>query len=302
MNPIKGFWQRSAVDGLFALLGCPIGHRLNNMTGPDVQACLQCPDGKYMQDPNDPDAICQQCPKSAQCPNKGPPIFDNSAVEGNLALDGDPNDLDAIIASLAATLGVDPASLVLGEISESSRRASLQIAFELFADQSELEALSAALSSPDLMDALAANLASQNITASVGVTSTVRLAEKREGEVWQQKNGVFVLTACPPGFLLINTTLETQECKECEQGTFLIFSEDGCQVPASNGNPDEWLGGCDNRACIACADGASCSKGSMETWRHFVPKALQLDGVVLPRVSVIVSGKTTRLFCDQESR
>jgi hypothetical protein len=255
-----------------------------------------------MQDPNDPNSICQLCPKSAKCPQQGPPIFDNS-IEGNLVLDGDRNDLEAIVTSLAALLGVDPASLVLGEeIFESGRRAVLQFSFEIFADESELEALSAALSSPDLMDALAAKLGKKNITASVGVTSTIKLSEKREGEVWQQRNGVFVLTDCPPGFLLINTTLETQECKECEQGTFLIFSEDGCVVPAPSGNPDEWLGGCDNRACKPCADGASCSKGSTEAWKHFVPKALQLDGVVLSRVSVIVSGKTTRLFCDQESK
>lgn len=170
-------------------------NRLNNMTGPNVQSCIQCPDGKYMQDPEDPNAICQQCPKSARCPNRGPPIFDNSAIEGNLVLDGDPNDLDAIIASLAASLGVDLASLVLGKIS-SSRRAALQISFELFAGKAELEELSAFLSSPNLMDALAANLAQQNITASIGITSTIRLAEKRDGEVWMSQGGVYGTRGC----------------------------------------------------------------------------------------------------------
>jgi len=111
--------------------------------------------------------------------------------------------------------------------------------------------------------------------------------------------GVYVLTACPSGFLLVNSTLDTQACQECEGGKFSISSEHGCRVQSSG--QDGWLGGCDNRACITCADGATCNKGSTASWKHFVPRPLQLGGQVLPWVSVIQGGKTVRLFCDQES-
>jgi len=86
---------------------------------------------------------------------------------------------------------------------------------------------------------------------------------------------------------------------ECEAGTFSISSEHGCTVRSSG--EDGWAGGCDNRACIACVDGATCSKGSTASWKHFVPKPLQLGGQVLPWVSVIHGGKTVSLFCNQES-
>ena len=59
---IKGRWER-ADTGFFALLGCPTGHRLNNESGHDVQACIRCEEGKYMADPNNPELVCERCPK-----------------------------------------------------------------------------------------------------------------------------------------------------------------------------------------------------------------------------------------------
>ena len=63
---IKGSWERSDT-GFFALLGCPTGHRLNNGSGHDVQACERCQEGKYMADPNNPELACEQCPKGKIC-------------------------------------------------------------------------------------------------------------------------------------------------------------------------------------------------------------------------------------------
>ena len=105
-------------------------------------------------------------------------------------------------------------------------------------------------------------------------------------------------TTAPDSFTIANYK-HTQECKECEFATFLISSEHGCRAQLSG--QEGWLGGCDNRACITCADGATCNKGSTALWQHFVPKPLQLGGRVLPWVSVIHGGNTVRLFCDQES-
>lgn len=64
-SAVVGIWRRGP-DGLFTLLGCPTGFRLINDTGHDVQACIQCPDGKYMLDSNDPTLSCQTCPLSAK--------------------------------------------------------------------------------------------------------------------------------------------------------------------------------------------------------------------------------------------
>ena len=66
--------------------------------------------------------ICQQCPKSARCPNHGPLVFDTSVIEGSLAIEGDLKDLDAMIASLAASLGIDPSLIVLSDVAAVQRR------------------------------------------------------------------------------------------------------------------------------------------------------------------------------------
>jgi len=251
-----------------------------------------------MQDSNAPMLDCKKCPASAQCPNKGPPVFETSAVKGSLEIEGDPNNLDAIVASLAKSLGVDPSKLVLGEI-KLARRGSLQIQFQIFVDEKDVSSLSEKLASDDLVSALADNLASMNISATVStmVTETA-ITKKREGEDWVLRDGTFLLVSCAPGFLLVNTTTDTQECKECEIGKFSLSYTEGCGLT------------CDNRDCTACPDGVQCNKGSSEAWKHFVPKALMLGEVqsdaglvpkVLPWVTIKHSGMTSRLFCHQEN-
>ena len=166
-----------------------------------------------MEDSNDPNQECQKCPKSAQCPNRGPPIFETSVIEVSLSIEGDPDDLDAIVASLAASLGIDPSLIVVGDVTEVQRRGSLQIFLQIFAGQDSTESIANAVSSPDLVSALASDLASKNISASVTPTmSALKSSEKREGEVWEMRGGVYVLTECPSGFLLVNSTLDTQVC------------------------------------------------------------------------------------------
>jgi len=252
-----------------------------------------------MQDPNSPMLDCKKCPASAQCPNKGPPVFETSGVKGALEINGDPDDLDSIIASLAASLGLDPSKIVLGDI-KTARRGPLQIEFQIFADADDVSALSEKLASDDLVSALASNLAAMNITATVSATVTeASIATKREGEDWIMSDGTFFLVSCAPGFLLVNSTIDTQECKECEVGKFSLSYLDGCGSVS-----------CDNRECTTCPDGAVCNKGSSESWRHFVPKALTLGEVqvgadlvpkILPWVNIKHSGRIFALFCHQEN-
>jgi hypothetical protein len=292
METIKGNWIRSTQDGSFLLLGCPVGHRLNNISGHDVQACLQCPEGKFMLDPNDPSQVCQACPMTATCPKRGLPVFKQAAIEGSLSIDGDISNMDAIGRSLAATLGVDPSMIVLGDVAKA-RRGQLQISFQIFADESLAEAISQNLGG-SFMTSFTANLAKAGVNATITpVFKPVNKEKKREGEVWEVEDGVYVLKSCPVGFLLINSTIETQTCKECETGTYAISFDYGCDAKAKL---------CDNRACLPCANGATCRKGSFLEWEHFVPKPLLLGSTILPWVTVITGGMRRVLFCDQENK
>jgi len=113
--------------------------------------------------------------------------------------------------------------------------------------------------------------------------------EIRPGEIWQQKNGVYMLQSCSPGHLLINTTTETQECKECEYGTFSLEPLLGCGERR-----------CGARQCIQCPVGVVCNKGSALPETHFVPKPLDLLGEVVPFVIVILPEVTIRYHCNKE--
>jgi hypothetical protein len=251
MEAIKGNWMRSTQDGSFSLLGCPVGHRLNNISGHDAQACLQCPEGKFMLDPSDPSQVCQACPMTATCPNRGPPVFEKAAaIGGSLSIAGDSSDMDGIVRSLAASLGVDPSFIVVGDVSEA-RRGQLKLFFQIFADESTAEEISQRMGD-GFMKSFTANLAVAGINATITPNlNTVTKEKKRQGEVWKLENGKYVLKSCPVGFLLINSTIETQTCKECETGTYAISYDYGCDAEAKL---------CDTRECAPCANGATCTR------------------------------------------
>ena len=293
---IKGSWLRLPASGKFAVIGCPVGYKLNNLTGHDAQSCQQCVEGKYMMNSNDPAGQCQVCPTSAVCPNQGPPVFQTSSIGGILSIDADPNDQEAIIASLAKTLGVDPALLVIESVDVRERRAgqSLEIAFKIYASADEASKLQEVLDSPDFVSSMSSSLAANNVSAVVaaaGVTSAPQVAEAPPGD-WDEVDGTFFLRSCPPGFLLINTTLETQACRECEAQTFSVNSVLDCSD-----------GRCDPRPCIVCPEGVACAKGSSPVWSHFAPKPLKLLDFTVPWVTVVQpSGTSSRLSCEAESQ
>ena len=151
----------------------------------------------------------------ANCPNRGPPVFATALVKGSLKIDGDPNDVDAIIASLAATLGLDPALIVLdGPV--TGRRASLEVTFTIQADPNEIEGLMTALEDPSLVEAMAGSLAAMGVNATVTPGKpTKEISKRREGEIWELQEsgeniGKYILKACYKGSLLVNATLDTQ--------------------------------------------------------------------------------------------
>jgi ABC-type cobalamin/Fe3+-siderophores transport system ATPase subunit len=138
-------------------------------------------------------------------------------VKGSLKIEGDPNDVDAIIASLAATLGIDPALIVLDEPVTGRRAgAALEVTFTIQADPNEIEGLMSALEDPNLVEAMAGSLAAMGVNASVTPGKPTKdIPKRREGEVWELQEsgenvGKYILRACYKGSLLVNATLDTQ--------------------------------------------------------------------------------------------
>ena len=145
-------------------------------------------------------------------------MFETALVEGSLEIQGDMSDLDAIITALALQLGVDPSEIELGELPGSNRRSALEISFRIYAEPQRMASLSDAILSSSLVSSLASDLQSRNITAAVTPTVTMlEVQKKREGEEWVMEGGSYILKACSPGFLLVNTTIDMQECKVCPE-------------------------------------------------------------------------------------
>ena len=136
-------------------------------------------------------------------------------MKSTLTIEGDPNDVDAIIASLAATLGIDPALIVL-DAPVTGRRAALEVSFSIQVDPDEVEGLMSALEDPSLVEAMAGSLAAMGVNASVTPGKpTKEIPKRREGEVWELQEsgeniGKYILRACYKGSLIVNATLDTQ--------------------------------------------------------------------------------------------
>jgi hypothetical protein len=214
-------------------------------------------------------------------------------IEGSLSIAGDISDTDAIVRSLAAALGVDPNMIVLADLVPQARRGQLKISFQIFADESAAKAISQSMGD-GFMESLTANLAKAGVNTTITPDfKPFKMEKKREGEVWKLEGGQYILKGCPVGYLLINSTVEAQTCKECEAGKYSISDDYGCDAEAKL---------CDTRECAPCANGATCKRGNSPVWEHFLPKPLLLDSKILPWVTVITRGTRTVLFCDQESK
>ncbi len=59
------------------------------------------------------------------------------------------------------------------------------------------------------------------------------------------KDGALVLVSCPPGFLLVNASLESQQCKKCPAYSYSFNHLDGCIA-------EESTLVCGVRNCQAC--------------------------------------------------
>ncbi len=211
---VVGEWFRDAITDDFRLDTCPTGHMKQNESL-DIQQCEKCPDNFYIVDSNDPTAKCTRCPSGAMCPNGAPPIFEPKTVECSMELpdfppgSGDPTEL--ALQALADMLGIDVSMI---QLQDRSRRAS--VSFVIHGTADDIAAATAVLQDPV---AAAAGLSAQlqknnNITVVITVSQPVIPEEtgpkKRPGEVWKEENGFYMLKACGPGALLVNSTIEDQ--------------------------------------------------------------------------------------------
>ena len=224
---------------------------------PASGACKKCAPQTYSLNPLAPEG-CIECPKTATCINGGKPIFGASKVAGEIELDLPAGSgPDAIRQALAEKLKVDVSTIVL-PASSQGHRAVQNVTFEIYGEPSQIDSLAQSLST----------------MPGVVVTGSPEAAGQtsRPGEVWEEVNGVFMLRKCPPGFKLIDTTIELQECSPCGPTKYII-----------EGSTD----------CVDCPDGASCPDGA-----KFEPNVAgsvwavetDADGVKYNRVSACPAG------------
>jgi hypothetical protein len=244
----------------------------------DVRTCAVCGEGTTIADPTNPAFDCVPCPAGAACPNGAPPIFAPAVVSAGLRLAGGGVAAAAaggtgrsspgpLRSALAALLGVDPAQVLVSESStrRSSEPAVSTIALEITADSSAAAALLPALASGALLANLTARLAAAGIDvravsisgaalAGPGGSTSNDTATMALVGVWEEAGGRYLLRRCPAGSLLVNASLEAQQCVACEQGSYTIADSDGCSGAG---------GVCQHRKCTACPLGAECSLGRL---------------------------------------
>ncbi len=227
--------------------------------------------------------------------NGAPPIFQAEKVKGEVKIAGLPEEggQKAVRQALADLLGVDASQIVLPDWQDddqSKRRGTTRaIVFEIVGDASRVASLSQVINAGNLASQLSSQLSDQ-----FGMKITVEVSGSHVGprEGWVVVGGEYFLRSCPRGFVLLNTTVETQECRECAVGFFNIDPLRGCTALGS-------LVRCDARPCSVCPESVDCNRGSAPVWSHFVPKPLHLGESVLPWVTVVQpSGFRSRLFCD----
>jgi hypothetical protein len=91
------------------------------------------------------------------------------------------------------------------------------------------------------------------------------MSTRLPGEVWIEINGVYILVACPRGYLLVNTTVDTQECYECKFSTYTVDMFADCSDSL-----------CGKRDCANCPIGVECRSAFSPPWMHFIPQMLKV--------------------------
>jgi hypothetical protein len=282
---VVGTWIRG-LDERFAVIGCPTGHQLINETGYELQECFMCSEGKYISNSNDPSSKCFRCPPSAICPNRGKPVFPEANVDFTIDLVGILASEDLLTTLFCQAFMTDPDLIKINDYSavadslKASRPALVKIRrqslfaytvqFRLFGDAQRVAEIYAdrADQYANVTAALRQLFPNGTLELDYGDTNPIEtstITTRLPGEAWIEIEGIFVLVACPTGYLLVNTTIDTQECYECPMSTYTVDMLADCSNSV-----------CGNRDCATCPIGVECRSASSPPWMHFIPKRLKV--------------------------
>eukprot|EP00961_Rhodomonas_salina_P195565 2640306-Rhodomonas_salina.2 len=226
----------------------------------------------------------QRCPANMACLNGGPPV--PLPVSAVLTLSGHPAaaaawsapDMEAVRQAVRAGACDAQLQVELTEVcfpdgtcqalapyassGQQQRRAQTEeqleprlgqiaVRFQTGAPGRSSEALKAKLESQAFCAGFEASMAARGIPVESAV-ATQALQPLAEGVgVYALVGAAFVLKACPIGFLLVNASLDEQECAKCPAGQYSLNPVDGCVE-----------GLCRLRDCTMCPNGATCAGGS----------------------------------------
>jgi hypothetical protein len=271
---------------------------------PQKWKCNACGPGMTIIDPNNAQHRCIACPFDAVCPGSGPAFFGVSTVDvtfsvlGNITYNdaaGGTREFKGLLLEALGTLlpvaryHIHEPSCTMERQCIAARRAahgeSMPFTFRIMLPIDVVQNVSLTVSSRSWMQLLTAMLVSNGFAVSIYETQFSVVATNPLLGDWEIVDGVYLLRGCRTGFLLVNVTIDTQQCIECDTGTYSLDSQDGC-----TGRECAW------RSCTQCPSGASCSRGSSPSWSHFVPRVLHSKQGPIPTVTLIVGTSKYILF------
>jgi len=213
MPNVVGTWVRGE-NQQYRVIDCPIGHQLISTTGYELQECAPCSEGKYITVSNDPGFRCYRCPASARCPNRGPPVFPESEVKGELNLGGELLPEEDLLRLIAASLGLDYTMVAIDDydnLAESllQRRGlnrwqrrefrTYQVKFSVWTSSDVATTLQSGLKSAiSNFSQVLAQIAPDAVMVGAGATS---MTSRLPGEEWREVEGAFALSSCPVTFV-----------------------------------------------------------------------------------------------------
>lgn len=255
----------------YDLVGCPEGFKMI-VSPPEEQQCQACNTGEYILDPNDPNAVCQLCPSAAanQCRGGRPPIFQLKEVKVSFGINGDCVEADTgtMQGVLSGLLDIHRDDMAITEqcAAQSARRAMQSVNVTLSLSEEKANEVLVTMKDQVVFEAaLKEAVAATGLDVTLQELPTVSIAvnSRPASEVWTLEGNEFKLKQCPNGTLLVNTTVDLQNCKQCAVDSYTLSDKDGCQeIESLTAGTKSWL--CLNRDCHPCPsgdNGAKCLDG-----------------------------------------
>eukprot|EP00961_Rhodomonas_salina_P102894 1383746-Rhodomonas_salina.3 len=131
----------------------------------------------------------------------------------------------------------------------------LQLTFRIPAAIGNENTVIASINGSDFTEAVSLGLQLQGVPITAAPTGNARLEASRfVGESFElTSSGAPKLLDCESGYLLVNNTINTQECLYCRANTYSISPFDRCS---------RRKGYCEVRECYPCSIGAECRGGN----------------------------------------